>query len=251
MNKALFTTCLLCLSTYSYSADKLPTIKVKGEQSEQNDPQHLTTRIQWVKFPQINYQITELKDQERSAIIRVKANNAGEVTEADIQESTGIRALDQKLVDAVENAKVKPYSKNGKAIALVGYQTFTLTLKNATDHVQRAKQCTYSFNSKNWNKQQLDKSVAFVYLKQPQLALDQSLLKNKDRTVKFKFKTNKQGEITQVKLTKRSGINALDQQVLTAVEHASINVKRSYRTLWIYKQSSFNDEIQFKINECK
>ena len=173
------------------------------------------------------------------------------MVEADVQESTGLRALDQKLIDAVEDAKVKPVQKNGKAVPIVGYQTFTLSLNNAEDRISSKKQCTYSFNSQNWIKQEKDKSVAFHYLQQPSLALDQSLLKNKDRVVKFKFKLNKQGEIAQVKLTKLSGVNAIDQQVIEAVEHAQVSVKRSYRTLWIYKKSSFSDQIQFKQNDCK
>ena len=250
MNKTLLLTTLLSLATYSHSAEMLPTIKVKGEQIEQNDPQHLTTRIQWLKFPQVKYQSSELKDQERTAIIRVKANGDGKVIAAEVKESSGIRALDQKLVDAVEKAKVKPTVKNGKAITLVGYQTFTLTVENASDRPKQSKQCTYSFASKNWNKQEKDKSVAFHYAKQPQLAIDESVLKFQDRTVKFKFKVNKQGDVTQVKLTKLSGVNVLDQQVASAVEKAKVEVKRSYRTLWTYKPSTLSDEVHFKVGQC-
>ncbi|ELW82844.1 TonB family protein [Acinetobacter bereziniae] len=253
MNKALLITGLMCLSTYGHSAEKLPTIKVKGEQSDRNAPLHLTTRIQWVKFPQVQYQTAELKTQDRSAIIRVSANSLGQVTDAEVQESTGITALDQKLIDAVEAAKVKPYSKNGKAIPIVGYQTFTLNMDNAQDNTQahaQLSECTFAFNSKHWIKQTQDKSVAFHYTQQPQLSLDSALLKNKDRTVKFKFKVDQQGNVKRVKLTQLSGVNAIDQQVIQAVEQTQIQVKRSYRTLWTFKPRSFNDEIQFKINDC-
>ena len=251
MNKTLLIACLLSITTYSHGAKKLPTIKVEGQQLEQNDSQHLTTRIQWAKFPQVKYLSSELNDQERSAIIKVKADNTGKVVEADVQESTGIRALDQKLIEAVEVAKVKPILKNGKAVPIIGYQTFTLTINNATDHLQQNQQCTYTFNSDNWIKQEKGKSVAFHYTTQPQLALDESLLKFKNRVVKFKFKVNKQGDVIQAKLTKLSGVNALDQQVLNTVENAKIEVKRSYRTLWTYKPSTFSDEIIFKTNNCK
>lgn len=251
MNKVLILSCLLYVPIYSYGAEKLPTIKVEGTTTEQSDSQYLTTHIQWIKFPQVSYQTADLKDEDRSAIIRVQTDKTGKVVDADVQESTGLRALDQKLIKAVEEAKVKPVQKNGKAVPIIGYQTFTLSLNNAEDRVSQAKQCTYHFNSKNWIKQEKDKSVAFSYLQQPALTLDQSLLKNKDRVVKFKFKLNKQGEITQVKLTKLSGVNAIDQQVIKAVEHAQVSVKRSYRTLWIYKQSSLSDQIQFKKDDCK
>lgn len=249
MNKVLTLICLITIPTFGYSADKLPTIQVHGVQSEQVQPQHLTTRIQWIKFPQVNYQVSELKNQNRSAIIRVQTDASGNVVNADVQDSTGLRILDEKLVNAVEQAKVKPIKKNGKSIPMIGYQTFSLNLENAQDHTQTA-QCTYHFISQNWVKQEKNKSTAFSYTKQPQLSLEQDLFKNKDRVVKFKFKANKQGEISHVKLTKRSGVNAIDQQVIEAVEHAQVDVKRSYRTLWIYKQSTFKDEIKFKMNDC-
>lgn len=251
MNKVLVLSCLLYLPIYSHSAERLPTIEVQGSTAESSDSQYLTTRIQWIKFPQVSYQTADLKNENRSAIIRVQTDKTGKVVDADVQESTGLRTLDQTLIHAVEQAKVKPVQKNGKAVPIIGYQTFTLSLNNAEDRVSQTKQCTYQFNSKNWIKQEKDKSVAFSYLKQPSLALDPSLLKNKDRVVKFKFKLNKQGEISQVKLTKRSGVNALDQQVIEAVEHAQVSVKRSYRTLWIYKKSSFSDQIQFKKDDCE
>ncbi len=239
------------MTTYSHSAEKLPTIKVEGNQLEQNDPQHLTTRIQWQKFPQIIYQSNELKDQDRSAIIRIKANSSGRVIDADVKESTGLRPLDQKIIEAVENAKIKPSIKNGKAVSMVGYQTFTLTLDNASDRIRSSTQCTYHFYSNNWDRQESGKSVPFHYTKQPQLALEESILKFKNRVVKFKFKVNKQGNVSNVKLTKLSGVNALDQQVRSAVENAQVEVKRSYRTLWTYKPSTFSDEIHFKTNDCR
>ena len=228
----------------TYAAEK-PT-KVLETQKVSAEPTHLTTRLQWVKFPQPQYQPKDLAQQDRSAIIRVYADQHGTITQATVQESTGLPALDQKLLKAVRAAKVKPYTKNGTALDIIGYQNFTL--KYATEDAKN--ECSYSFRSENWLKQIKDKSVPFRYVKQPELAIDQNLLKNKDRIVKLKLKTNKQGNITQVKLTKRSGVNALDQQVISSVENAKVEVKRSYRTLWTYKPSTFNDEIHFKIGQC-
>ena len=76
------------------------------------------------------------------------------------------------------------------------------------------------------------------------------LLNDQDRVVKFKFKVDQQGDVTQVKLKKRSGVNAIDQQVIEAVQHSQVAVKRSYKTLWIYKKSTFKDELHFQVNAC-
>ena len=138
MNKVLTLICLITIPTFGYSADKLPTIQVHGVQSEQVQSQHLTTRIQWIKFPQISYQVSELKNQNRSAIIRVQTDASGNVVNADVQDSTGLRILDEKLVNAVEQAKVKPIKKNGKLIPMIVYHTFSLNFENAQDHTQTA-----------------------------------------------------------------------------------------------------------------
>ncbi|SPL69261.1 TonB C-terminal domain-containing protein [Acinetobacter stercoris] len=223
---------------------KLTTQKISAE------PAHLTTRLQWTKYPHPVYKIADLQDRDRVAIIRVYANEEGKITKAEVKETTGLGNLDQKLVDAVLAARIKPYKKNGIALSTIGYQTFTLKVDEAEDDLSQKNKCTYHFDSKNWLKQHADKSVPFTYVNQPELNIDKDELKYADRTVKFKFKVDKNGEIKHVKLTKRSGINEIDQKVVTAVEQSQVGVKRTYKTLWIYKKSTLSDQITFKINEC-
>lgn len=43
--------------------------------------------------------------------------------------------------------------------------------------------------------------------------------------MKFKFKVNKQGEVTQVKLKKLSGVNAIDQAVYNALSNSKVELK--------------------------
>lgn len=235
--------------TATYSAESSMVKKLAVEKLTA-EPAHLTTRIQWIKYPQLQFKSEDLASHDRSAIIRIRADETGRVIATEVQESTGLKALDQKIVAAVTAAKVKPYSKNGTALEIIGYQTFTLKLADSEDNAAPKAECSYRFESKNWLKQQKDQSVPFTYLQQPQLQLAEGLLKNQDRVVKFKFNVDKHGDVTQVKLKKRSGVNAIDQQVIEAVQHSQVAVKRSYKTLWIYKSSSLNDEIQFKVNAC-
>ena len=87
---------------------------------------HLTTRIQWVDFPKPQYKNSDLNQQNRAAIIRVYADETGDVTKATVQETTGLKALDEKLVNAVLQAKVKPFMEDDTALAVIGYQVFNL-----------------------------------------------------------------------------------------------------------------------------
>ncbi|KGT47585.1 energy transducer TonB [Acinetobacter sp. HR7] len=206
---------------------------------------HLTTRIEWRKFPKPVYKNEDLKGQDRSAVVRVYADEQGQIKQASIQESTGLKDLDQLLVNAVKDATVKPHIEDEAAIPTIGYQVFQLDLK---DENQVA--CDYRFNSKNWQAQQQGKKTRFQYVNQPELELNSEQLNGHDRKVEFKLKANGKGQIKQVKINKGSGLYALDQQIITALKNSQIQSKRSASTLWLYKPSSFKDEIQFKLNEC-
>lgn len=238
---------LLALSTLPFhlSHAAQPPLELTIQKSSAQSA-HLTTRIQWVDFPKPQYKNSDLNQQNRAAIIRVYADETGDVTKATVQETTGIKALDEKLVNAVLQAKVKPFIEDDTALAVIGYQVFNLNL--TPDDIE---ECNYSFNSKNWRAQQQQQKVPFQYQAQPTLALESSQLNGHDRQIKFSFKADKHGNIKKPKITKGSGIYELDQQVLQAVANSKVSVKRTASTLWIYKKSKFKDAIEFDLNACR
>ena len=238
---------LLALSTLPFhlSHAAQPPLELTIQKSSAQSA-HLTTRIQWLDFPKPQYKNSDLNQQNRAAIIRVYADETGEVTKATVQETTGIKALDEKLVNAVLQAKVKPFMEDDTALAVIGYQVFNLNLTP-----DDAEACNYSFDSKNWRAQQQQQKVPFQYQVQPKLALDSTQLNGHDRQIKFSFKADKHGNIKKPKITKGSGIYALDQQVLQAVANSKVSVKRTASTLWLYKKSKFKDAIEFDLNACR
>ncbi|MDH0968273.1 energy transducer TonB [Acinetobacter johnsonii] len=238
---------LLALSTLPFhlSHAAQPPLELTIQKSSAQSA-HLTTRIQWLDFPKPQYKNSDLNQQNRAAIIRVYADETGEVTKATVQETTGIKALDEKLVNAVLQAKVKPFMEDSTALAVIGYQVFNLNLTP-----DDAEACNYSFDSKNWRAQQQQQKVPFQYQVQPKLALDSTQLNNHDRQIKFSFKADKHGNIKKPKITKGSGIYELDQQVLQAVANSKVSVKRTASRLWLYKKSKFKDAIEFDLNACR
>lgn len=148
---------LLALSTLPFhlSHAAQPPLELTIQKSSAQSA-HLTTRIQWVDFPKPQYKNSDLNQQNRAAIIRVYADETGDVTKATVQETTGIKALDEKLVNAVLQAKVKPFIEDDTALAVIGYQVFNLNL--TPDDIE---ECNYSFNSKNWRAQQQQQKCLF------------------------------------------------------------------------------------------
>ncbi|MBK0064559.1 MULTISPECIES: TonB family protein [unclassified Acinetobacter] len=242
MKRSIF--CLaLCTSLSMIQIDAKENSSQLASQKSSALPAHLTTRIEWRDFPKLNYDNDDLLGQDRAAILRVTADETGTVTQVKVQESTGSQKLDDLLVKATQQAKVKPFQQDGNLISTIGYQTFNLDYKD-TDAIA---ECIYHFNSNNWLKQQSSKSVPFDYLQQPALTISRDELKGKDRLVRFNFKVNKQGETTKVKIKKGSGIYSLDAQVMQAISHTKVEVPKK---LWFFKKSNFKDEIHFKLDEC-
>ena len=241
MKALLCTALVLCFATTSTYSKENNTSQL-ATQTVIAESAHLTTRIQWVKFPKVQFDDAELKSQDRYAIVRIKANESGKVIEASVKESTGIQKLDQMLLKAVYAAKTKPFKKDGNELSIIGYQTFSLKLNEDTEN------CPLNFNSKVWQAQQAQKKTAFTYLNQPQLNITSNDLNEHNRKIKFTFKVNKQGDATQVKINTGSGVYALDQALKQAVLAAQVKVPRKY---WIYKKSKLKDEIIFNLNDCQ
>lgn len=224
--------------THAEKVQKLPT------QSIQVTEAHLTTRLDWQKFPQIKINDTDLKDSPRSAVVRIYADTQGKITLAQIQDSTGLKELDQKIIQAVQKAQVRPHIENEIAIPTIGYQVFSL---NPSDEHQA---CKYTFNSQVWQKQQTNPKTQFQYLEQPKLHISTLDLKGYDRKIVYKMKLNKHGEVQTIKIIHGSGIYTLDQQFKSDLQGTKVHVNANASTLWLYKPRQIKDQITFKLTSC-
>lgn len=232
-----------CLMTSSLSATAKTTQLNVHTSSAQ--PAHLTTRIEWAIYPKLQYNNQDLSDQDRAAILRVHADSTGQVTQVTVQESTGLKALDQLLIKATQQAKVKPYQKDGNILPVIGYQVFQLNLIEATEA------CNYAFDSRIWLAQNQSKKTTFNYQQQPVLEVSDDELQHFSRHIKFNFKVDAKGTVKSIKIKQGSGLYALDQKVVNALQHAQIENKRSAKTLWLYKARHFKDEIFFDLKACQ
>lgn len=243
MKKRIFYFALFASLSMTELAAK-PTTAQLATQKSSAMATHLTTRLEWQRFPQIHYSLADLGGHDRAAILRINANDLGQVTQVKVQESTGIENLDRRLVEAVEQAKIKPFQQDGNATATIGYQVFNLNANNAN---ATSKNCQYQFDSKNWQAQQQGESTAFRYHQQPELMIEREALKGKDRFIRVAFKVNKQGQVVKTKIKKGSGIYSLDAQVMQAIANSQVDVPRKF---WVFRKSNLKDEIWFKFDHC-
>ena len=100
-------------------------------QQELDTPKKLSIgQISWSRSPRPVYTNSDLQGSNRIIVVSIEADVKGNITSVRVVKSSGIPALDQKIVRAVNSAKFKPYKENGIAYPFKAEQPFELTLNS-------------------------------------------------------------------------------------------------------------------------
>lgn len=83
-----------------------------------NEPLQVS-RVDVLSFAKLSYEDRELKQQDRTVELRIRINENGQATDIQLQQSSGISSLDQRVIQAALKSKFKPYQVNGRAVAVV------------------------------------------------------------------------------------------------------------------------------------
>lgn len=105
--------------------------RLAREQAARNTPRTLSQgQISWVRSPKPSYTNRDLQGSDRVIVVAVEADTSGRVTSVRVVKSSGISALDQKIVRSVQGAKFRPYKENGVAYPFKAEQPFELKLNS-------------------------------------------------------------------------------------------------------------------------
>lgn len=83
--------------------------------------------VQWSLSPKPSYDQNDLRGSPRSIVVLIEADEKGKIINVTVVKSSGIPALDQKILRAVRGAKFKPYMENGVAYPIKAQQPFDLS----------------------------------------------------------------------------------------------------------------------------
>ncbi|MFW1953887.1 cell envelope integrity protein TolA [Acinetobacter beijerinckii] len=86
--------------------------------------------LYWSKFPQVQINGQELEGQDRFVLVSIISNEKGDIIEAEILKSSGLSNLDEKVLNATKEAKLKPYFADGKYYPIKATLPFDLNLNN-------------------------------------------------------------------------------------------------------------------------
>lgn len=95
-------------------------VRKKDEQTQQvvekeNKVKKITDSmgVIWKRQPKVGFTSADLEGEPRSATVLVEANEQGIVTNVVITKSSGLPALDEKIIRATKYARFEPYVENG------------------------------------------------------------------------------------------------------------------------------------------
>lgn len=87
-------------------------------------------KVYWFKAPSLTISGAELAGRNRLVVLDVKADERGVITEVVLNRSSGLVDLDQKSINAVKLARLKPYKINGEHVRFDVTLPLLLTLEN-------------------------------------------------------------------------------------------------------------------------
>jgi len=87
-------------------------------------------KVYWLKAPSLTISGAELAGRNRLVLLDVKADEWGVITEVVLTQSSGLAELDEKSMNAVKLAKLKPYKINGKHVRFDVTLPLLFTLEN-------------------------------------------------------------------------------------------------------------------------
>lgn len=142
-------------------------------------------KVKWIKSPSISISNNELQGYDRNIVIAAETNISGKITAVKLLQSSGIRSLDLKLINAVENARFSPYQENGIFYPVRFVQPFELQVSREPEFE--------------------------VY---PEIKVNNENLNGKNRSVSIFTEANVNGTIIRAEIQKSSGLMKLDNFVL-------------------------------------
>ncbi|WP_353172090.1 TonB family protein [Acinetobacter rudis] len=100
--------------------------------------QHFTIMVsrdaEYQKLPVIPVIKLDLKGKDRQVVIYAEADDTGNVTRAEIKESSGLKVLDQYVLhEYLKQARFKPLSINGKSYPITKSTRFYFSEKDAIE----------------------------------------------------------------------------------------------------------------------
>lgn len=87
-------------------------------QVEQDEPVQVSS-VDVLSFGKFNYDDRELRQQTRMVELRLRINENGQPIDIQLKQSSGIRSLDERVLNAARQSRFKPYKVNGRAVAII------------------------------------------------------------------------------------------------------------------------------------
>ncbi|WP_298142131.1 hypothetical protein [uncultured Acinetobacter sp.] len=209
---------------------------------------HDYPQLEWLRAPKVRLKDGDLEGQPRKISVKIEADSSGAIKTVNIDQSSGLQALDAMIIEATQHARFKPYSQPIYVIQKFemmanDYQSTTKSKPTAPKIVS-----TCQFEVVGFTKQQQGQDLGFKYLSQPpKLEAQLYNVGSEDRSIEFDFSLNRHNKITSTRITKGSGYFNLDHRLVTQFAQVQLSAPRNFYQLQSFK---FSEKLKLNVDQC-
>lgn len=214
-----------------------------------------TNKIQWLKKPFLDFTNEDLEGQNRNALAMFVANEQGIITQVELKNSTGLLALDQKIIRALKTARIQPYKKNDENVSIFIQLPLTLNLREIHDGQSYPSSeyplCKIKLSSEIEKSYKKGLKVPFQYLNFPNTLLfpAKHLGYFDNNQVKISLKIAKNKTVyPDIKVIKSTGSYYIDYKLKLLLESRLVKTQND---LIPFLKITTTDQIELDISDCE
>lgn len=208
-------TALHALENLTVESKKSSTSELTQTSAKKQSYDLPTAQI-WLTPPKISYQNIDLHGENRKFTVQLTRDAQGLIEQIVILHSTGIKALDEKILGQLKSVRLNP---------TISPQKLTLPiLMQLRFHEQQSGKIVLKDHLSA-------KDAAKIWRYFPQLSYNHADLDGKTRQINFILSFDASGHLVKSQISQSSGLTALDrkidmqlQQTLLYSQHAPINL---------------------------
>lgn len=265
MKKLIIPCILFSFSSFAYTNDIMLQAKLITDLTSPV-PKNITkpllvatserSAFYWIRSPKPIYFNGDLEGKSRNAEITFETDKTGKIISAKVIKSSGVKNLDNILLNSLYRARTSIYKENGIAFSVRAVQPFEIIL-NDTSSTKKSKlvtvkppqkTCIFKLDTEIYKLQNIQEKTPFYYVNAPVFYIYESEVKSEKPSIEFAFHLSRNDIISNLKITKSSGSDDIDARFLFAMRNVKIQAPRKFFQLHTFQ---FKDEIKLNPEKQK
>lgn len=246
MNKFIISCILFSFSSFTYTKD-VALLAEPTTNSSSTIVKNITkpllaatnkhSTFYWVRPPKPIYFNGDLEGKSRNAEITFETDTTGTIINAKVIKSSGVKNLDNILLNSLYRARTSIYKENGIAFPIRAVQPFEMTINDNSSSSEKSKliavtppqkTCKFKLDTEIFKLQNNQETTPFHYVNTPIFYIYEYEVKKEKPSIEFAFHLSRNDIMSNLRITKSSGSDDIDARFLFAMRDVKIQAPRKF-----------------------